>query len=91
MEYVVGLLVVALVIYGIVKAITANSYAEMTSEEYEEEAKRSSHLGPAIMAVQKIVDPDHHVEYVQEEKERIEADASNSGDPPKPTGGSEVM
>ena len=84
MEYAVGLFLLGLVIYGIVKAITGNSYAEMTSEEFEEEVKKSSHLGPAIIAVQKIVDPDHHVEYVQDEKERIEADASNSGDPPKP-------
>ncbi|HXA57516.1 MAG TPA: hypothetical protein VNU84_08745 [Candidatus Acidoferrum sp.] len=86
MDYVVGLLLVGLVIYGIVKAITGNSYAEMTSEEFEEDVKRSSKLGPALMTVQKIVDPDHHVEYVQEEKERIEADAADSGDPPKAGG-----
>ena len=84
MEYLIGLLLVALVIYGIVKAITANSYSEMTSEEFEEEAKRSSRLGPALMTVQKIVDPNHHVEYVQEEKEKIEADSAESGGPPKP-------
>jgi septal ring-binding cell division protein DamX len=82
MVYLVGLLVLGLVIYGIVKAITENSYAEMTEEEFEAEAKRSSNLGPAIMTVQKIFDPSHHVEYIQEENEREEADAAESGDRP---------
>ena len=84
MEYVVGLLILALVIYGIVKAITGNAYAEMTSEEFEEEAKRSSNLGPALMTIQKIVDPNHHVEYIKGEKERVEADDADSGERPKP-------
>jgi hypothetical protein len=83
MEYLVGLFFVGLVIYGIVKAISGKSYAEMSEEEFEAEAKRSSHIGPAIMTVQKLFDANHHVEYVQEENEREEADAAESGDRPE--------
>lgn len=82
MAYAFWILVFLLVIYGIVKAATGNPYSEMTEEEYEAEAKRGSLLGPAIMAVQKNVDPNHHVEYVQEQKENIEAVSAESGDRP---------
>jgi hypothetical protein len=82
MAYAVGLAVLALIIYGIVKAVSGNRYAEMSGEEFEAEAKRSSHIGPALMTVQKIIDPNHHVEYLREEKERIEADSAESGDRP---------
>ena len=82
MAYVVGFAVFAFIIYGIVKAISGKSYAEMTEEEFEAEAKRSSHLGSAIAAAQSIIDPGHRVEYVQEQKQRIEAESAVSGDPP---------
>jgi hypothetical protein len=82
MAYVVGFAVFAFIIYGIVKAISGKSYAEMTEEEFEAEAKRSSHLGSAIAAAQSIIDPGHRVEYVQEQKQRIEAESAESGDPP---------
>jgi hypothetical protein len=81
MTYIVGFVVLALVIYGIVKAISGKSYAEMTEEEFEAEAKRSSHLGSAIAAAQSIIDPGHRGEYVQEQKERIEAVSAESGEP----------
>lgn len=83
MAYLFGLLALGLIIYGIVKAISHNPYAEMTGEEFEEEAKKSSAIGAAIMTMQKIVDPDHHVEYVQEQQQKIEADGAESGDRPK--------
>jgi hypothetical protein len=84
MPYLVGLIAFALIIYGIVKAVSGGNYSEMTSEEFEAEAKRPSHVGAAIIAVQKIVDPNHHVEYVQEERQKVEADSAPSGDPPHP-------
>jgi hypothetical protein len=82
MVYAFGLVVLGIVIYGIVKAASGTNYAEMTEEEFEAEARRSSHLGPAIMAAQKLIDPGHKVEYVQEQNEKIEADSAESGDRP---------
>jgi hypothetical protein len=82
MVYALGLLVFGLIVYGIVKAVSGDAYAEMTEEEFEAEAKRSSRMGPALMTLQKFFDANHHVEYVQEEKERAEADAAQSGDRP---------
>jgi hypothetical protein len=84
MVYFVGLALFVLVVYGILKAASGDDYEEMTEEEFEAEAKRSSHIGPALMTVQKMIDPNHHVEYVREEKERIEADSAESGDRPTP-------
>jgi hypothetical protein len=40
-------------------------------------------MGGAMAEVQKIVDPGHHVEYVQEEAGRMDADGSESGDKPE--------
>jgi hypothetical protein len=82
MEYVIGIAVVVLMVFGIVKAIGTNRYENMTSEEFEAEAKRGSPMGAAATALQKIVDPSHHVEYVQEQKERAEADGAKSCDGP---------
>lgn len=82
MVYAFGILVFLLIVYGIVKAVTGNPYSEMTEEEFEADAKHGSSIGSAIMSVQKIVDPNHHVEYVQEEKENIEAVSAESGDRP---------
>jgi hypothetical protein len=82
MAYLFGVLAFLLIVYGIVKAATGNPYSEMSEEEFEADAKRGSLIGPAVMAVQKNVDPNHHVEYVQEQKENIEAVSAESGDRP---------
>ena len=84
MEYLVGLVVLGLIIFGIVKAVSGNPYAEMTEEEFEADAKRASNIGNAIMSMQKVIDPSHHVEYVQQEHEKIEAEAAEAGDRPEP-------
>jgi len=83
--YAFGILAFLLVVYGIVKAATGNPYSEMSEEEFEADAKRGSLIGPAIMSLQKNVDPNHHVEYVQEQKESIEAVSAESGDRPDST------
>lgn len=83
MPYVVGLFIFALILYGIYKAVTGDRYSEMTDREFEKEARHSSHFAPALMGLQKIVDPNHHVEYVEEQQQRIEADAAQSGDRPE--------
>jgi hypothetical protein len=84
MVYLIGAVMVFFVVWGIVKAASGDRYANMTEEEFEEEAKRSSRAGGMISALQKIVDPSHHVEYVQQQQERVEADGAESGGPPKP-------
>jgi hypothetical protein len=83
MPYVVGLFIFALILFGIYKAVTADRYSEMTDQEFEAEARRTSQLAPALIGLQKIVDPNHHVEYVEEQQQRSEADAAESGDRPE--------
>ncbi|MGH9575180.1 MAG: hypothetical protein ACRD40_16830 [Candidatus Acidiferrales bacterium] len=83
MPYVVGLFIFALILYGIYKAVTGDRYSEMTDQEFETEARHASQLAPALMGFQKFVDPNHHVEYVEEQQQRIEADAAESGDRPE--------
>jgi hypothetical protein len=83
MTYALGALILIALVYAIAKAASGNRYSEMTEEEFEAEAQRSSRLGGAVAGLQKILDPSHHVEYVQEQQERVEADGSESGDRPK--------
>ncbi|MGH9689427.1 MAG: hypothetical protein ACRD5K_20370 [Candidatus Acidiferrales bacterium] len=82
--YVLTGVVVVAVLYAIAKAATGNRYANMTEEEFENEAKRSSKVGAAMIGLQKIVDPGHRVEYVQEQQQRIEAESAEAGDLPDP-------
>jgi hypothetical protein len=85
MEYLVVLGTLALliaIVCAIVKAASGDRYANMTEEEFEAEAKRSSRISAAVSGVQKIIDPGHRVEHVQEQKERLEADGAQSGDRP---------
>lgn len=84
MDYGVAGIIVVLAIWGIVKAVGGDRYANMTEEEFEEEAERSSRAGSMVFALQKVVDPSHKSEYVQEQKERLEADGAESGGPPAP-------
>ena len=84
MVYVIGLIILGLIVFGILHAITDDRYAKMTGEEFEEEAKQHSSLAGALGAFQKIVDPNHKVEYTEEQQERIEAEDSDSGDRPHP-------
>jgi len=81
--YVVGLFLFALILYGIYKAVTGDRYSEMTGQEFETEARHVSQLAPALMGIQKILDPNHHVEYVEEQQRRMEVDAAESGDRPE--------
>ena len=68
-------------LYGLSRLASADR-KPMTEEEFEAEAKRSSTLGGAVGAFQKVFDPSHHVEYVEEQKQRVEAESEESGDRP---------
>ncbi|MGH9740184.1 MAG: hypothetical protein ACRD4X_16610, partial [Candidatus Acidiferrales bacterium] len=63
MAYAVTAVVVVVLLYAIVKAASGDRYANMTEEEFEKEARRSSKVGSAVIGLQKIVDPGHRVEY----------------------------
>lgn len=82
MIYVIFLVLLALIVYGIAKAASGDRYSKMTEEQFEAEAKRSSSMGAAVAQFQKVFDPSHHVEYTQEQQQRIEADGFELGDKP---------
>jgi hypothetical protein len=68
-------------IYGFSRLATADRKS-MSEEEYEAAAQRSSGLGAAVGVVQKVIDPSHHVEYIEEQRQRVEAESTESGDRP---------
>lgn len=83
MEYVVIAVVLILALAGILHAVTGKSrYAEMTEQEFEEEARRGSPVGNALTSVQGIIEPNRKVEYVLQQDKRFEGDSSESGDRP---------
>ena len=45
-------------------------------------------MGAAMSAVQKIIDPGHRVEYVEQQNRRVEADGAEAGDLPPEDGSS---
>lgn len=83
MVYLIALGILVLIIIGIAKAASGRRYEEMTEEEFEAEAKRSSAIGAAVGGLQKIINPAHSTEYKVEQEQRIEADCTNSGDRPE--------
>ena len=86
MIYVLGAAIILAALYGLTKLASSDRYAKMTSEEFEAEARRSSLLGAAMVGMQKVIDPDHQVQYVEAQKNRAEAESSHSGDcPPEET------
>jgi hypothetical protein len=82
-EYIIGIVVLAIIVYGIAKAVSGERYSEMTEKEFEAEAKRKSMIGAGVAEFQKVFDPSHHVEYIQEQEQRIEAKSAESGDRPE--------
>jgi hypothetical protein len=77
----IGVVIVAALV-AITKMVSTDRYANMTEEEFEAEARRSSMMGAAMSATQKVFDPSHRVEYVEEQRDRAEAESSHSGDRP---------
>ena len=82
MIYVIGFAVFVALIVAIVKAASGERYTKMSEEEYEAEVRRSSLMGAAVAGLQKVIDPDHHVQHIEEQAQRLEADAANLGDGP---------
>lgn len=84
MLYVIGIVILVLIVIGTVKFANGRRYEDMTEQEFEAEAKRSSSIGSAIGSLQKIIDSPHSTEHIIEQEQRLEADRTNSGDRPKP-------
>ena len=86
MDYAVTIVVCATVLagllWGIAKGVRGGRYTNMTEEQFEAEARRSSRVTADMMALQKMLAPGHRVEYIHEQQERAEADGSESGDQP---------
>jgi uncharacterized protein affecting Mg2+/Co2+ transport len=78
-----GFVVLVAIVWGIAKAASGNRYANMTEEEFEAEAKRASLVGAGVMGLQKVIDPGHRVEYVEQAQQQVEADSAESGDGPE--------
>jgi hypothetical protein len=79
-------IVMLVVIAGIVALIVAfaggkDRYAEMTEQEFEEEAKRSSALSGAFSEFHKFFQP-KRTEYMLRRDKRVEGQQKVSGDPP---------
>jgi hypothetical protein len=83
MVYLVTAVILLGIFVAIVKVVSSDRYANMTEEEFEAEAKRSSTMGIVVAGLQKIVDPSHKIEMMQEQEQRIEAESSESGDGPE--------
>ena len=83
LAWVLLLVLLALVLWGILHAVTGDDrYARMTEEEFEAEAKRVSMMGAGMVELQKHIDPLHKVEYMQQQDKKVEGEADESGDRP---------
>jgi hypothetical protein len=67
--YIIGLAFMIVLVFLIVKFANSDRFADMTDQEFEAESKRASSIAGPIAVFQKLIDPGHHVEYVQEEKQ----------------------
>lgn len=83
MQTLLIILVILAALIGLAAWVKGGRYERMTEEEFETEAKRSSRVGGALLEFQKVVDPDHKVEYVQLKEKHAEAESAESGDPPE--------
>jgi hypothetical protein len=63
--------------------VRPNPYSKMTEEEFEEDAKRGSTLGMAVLGAERILRR-READYLIEEKLRVNKDAASiGGEPPE--------
>ena len=74
---------VALAIALLIAIGGSDRYSKMSEDEFEEEAKRSSVLGAAMISTQKLFQPGR-VKAMVQQKKRVEKDVAAPGDPPTP-------
>ena len=83
MQTLLIILVVLAAVIGQAALVKGGRYERVTEEEFEAEAKRSSRVGGALLEFQKVVNPDHKVEYVQSQEKHAEAESDESGGRPE--------
>jgi hypothetical protein len=83
METVLIIVVVIAALIGMAKVAGGERYSKMTEEEFEAEAKRPSGIGGAILEAQRMIDPGHRVEYIQQREKHAGAESAESGDQPE--------
>jgi hypothetical protein len=81
MYFVLFALVILLLIALVAVIGSPDRYVKMSEKEFEEDAERKSLLGAAMLGVEKALRPDR-AEQVLEQKQRVEKDATPSGDAP---------
>jgi hypothetical protein len=80
----VAVLGIAIALIGILIYVmgSGDRYSEMSSDEFEEEAKKKSALGAAVVGLESILRK-REAEYIAEVKNRVERDATPApGEPP---------
>jgi hypothetical protein len=73
--------VVALIVGLIAFLGSPDRHAQMTEEEFEEEAKKKSLLGAVMVGLDKAIQPGR-TEHVLVQKKRVEKDEALAGEPP---------
>ena len=84
MEYALGVLIFAVLLVLLLRMIklsSADRYARMTGKDFEVEAKRVSPIGGVMLAIQRLIDPAHRVEHVQQAKAHAENEKSPGAEP----------
>jgi hypothetical protein len=81
MYFVLFAVVILLLIVLVAVIGSPDRYAKMSEKEFEQDAERGSLLGAAMLGVAKALRPDR-AEQVLEQKQRVEKDATPSGDAP---------
>jgi hypothetical protein len=83
-EYLVVVLIVGAAVAALIYVIARpNPYSSMTEEEFEEDAKRGSALGTAVLGVERILRR-READYLIEEKLRVDKNAASvGGEPPE--------
>lgn len=84
METLATFLIVAGAIGALIYVIARpNRYSKMTEQEFEEDAKKGSLLGAAVIGLERSLRP-RETDYLIEEKLRIDKDATpTAGEPPE--------
>ena len=70
-----------LVVGLIAIATRKDRYVEMTEEEFQKEAERSTMLGASVLGLHKVLQP-KRVEYILQRDKHAEAEETESGDRP---------
>lgn len=82
--YLIGSMALLGLLWVLVRLVSAKDrYAEMTEEEFEAEAKKSSWIGMGLQDLQRIIEG-RKVEYMLQRDKHVEEESADSSDKPTP-------